>query len=344
MAVRPPRRTAAAPPHLSGIRRVAVRAVVLLLLLLVTAPVAPPALADGIASLTIDTVSPPVALSGQQVTVTGTVDNTGTTAIPAGQVIAQIDSRSLTTQGEMDAWFDQSTPADGAVVAQVDLPEVPPQGQAAFTLTIGQFSTGRTAAFGVVPLTISAAGVTTHTALGYQRIKEYQPLNVAVLVPVTITANAALVGPPGEARTTAWRTALQSGSRLDQLLPLLSRDGVQAAVDPTLLGVSVAPDGTAIAGLPAVIPPGPNAAPSTTPNASASATPGGTPSVAATPSSPTPSAAQSGSASTTPTPTPTLTAAPGTTLDETRVRAAFPNKLTAALARTDPFLLPVGDP
>lgn len=59
MAVRPSRRTAAAPPHLSGIRRVAVRAVALLLLLFVTAPVAPPAMADGIASLTIDTVSPP---------------------------------------------------------------------------------------------------------------------------------------------------------------------------------------------------------------------------------------------------------------------------------------------
>lgn len=82
----------------------------------------------------------------------------------------------------------------------------------------------------------------THaTFLPFHTRKEYQPLDVAVVAPLTLDPRPELVNATGEARAQAWTKGAGPGSRIDRILDATQDEAVTWAVDPALLGP--APDG-----------------------------------------------------------------------------------------------------
>ncbi len=99
------------------------------------------------------------------------------------------------------------------------------------------------------------------TFLPFQSRKEYQPLDVAVVAPLTLDADPELIGATGAERASAWSRAIGPGSRIERILDATEGEQVTWAVDPTLLGRSAAsPDDDAISrATPGATPGGPSA-------------------------------------------------------------------------------------
>lgn len=208
-------------------------------------------------SMTVSSVSPAVAVPGQVVIVTGTIHNSGAAPVTVAQVrlvrgTATVDSRAAVT-----AWSASEVPAAGAVIARTRIAKpIPGGGFAAYRLRVKGVTSLAAPTWGTLPVSVEAGPAVLHTFLGYQRIKEYEPLSTAWVVPLTLDKNPALWGPPGAAREKAWRMALGPSSRLDRLLVATETAPVTWAVDPVLLRA-------------AAVPPGPTATPSPSPTASA---------------------------------------------------------------------------
>jgi hypothetical protein len=192
--------------------------------------------ADTRLEITLSTVSPGIARPGQRVTITGTISNRGTTAVPRPTVQAVLGSDPLAMRRDVQRWAEAGGPAQGTVVGRQQLSAgLAPGGTAAFRVDIRGAAGLRTAAYGALPLSIEVGGTSLRTFVGYQRQKQYQPLRVAWAVPLTLDADPDLFGARGEARDQAWETALGAGSRLARVVESTQSAPVTWAIDPTLL-------------------------------------------------------------------------------------------------------------
>lgn len=300
-------------------RRVARRLLPLLTLGMALAPVVTVPLEAAAATmpgtgvgLTLESVAPAVATGTQSATIDITVANEGASSVAPGTVVARLDTTRLGTSAQVTEWFAATTVGNGRTLASAAVPAIPPGGEQTIRLTIPRVVDLGSGPYGAIPVSVTAAGQSRHTVLGFQRTKEYQPLGLATLVALTPDPDPALFGPPGPERTTAWRQALAPGGRLDRLRQIGSLPGVTAALDPTLLATDVArtTDGGDASG-------------AGTPAASGITPPQETPDPTASPSA---------------TPEPTTPQA-----QEEAERAAFATNLIAALAGRDPIVLPGAD-
>src|SRR6185312_5312475 len=134
---------------------------------------------------------------------------------------------------------------------------VEPGTSAPFSITIapGRFLLNRS--FGIIPValqvrdTASSTSEYTHTFVGWQRTKQYEPVRLALVAPVTLSASAALFDTDAATRTAAWKSELDAGGRINRILDGTDVDGpagpvpVTWAVDPGVLGTdSAASPGT----------------------------------------------------------------------------------------------------
>ncbi|HEY7720484.1 MAG TPA: DUF6049 family protein [Pedococcus sp.] len=186
--------------------------------------------------ISVSSISPAIARPGQNVTVTGTLDNPGPTAVPAPRVRVVLGDQPLATRKDVGVWAEGTGPAQGRVVGQQQVrAAIPPSGSVAFRVEIPGAAGLRSPAYGALPLSIEAGGSALHTFAGYQRQKEYEPLRVAWAVPLTIDGESDLFGSPGEARDAAWSRALGAGSRLARVVEATEASPVTWAIDPTLV-------------------------------------------------------------------------------------------------------------
>ncbi len=288
----------------------------------VTRP-APP----GPASVTLASITPAVAVPRASVTISGTISNTASFPIDSPVVRALIGDRSLTSRNAVADWAALGEQAVAEVATTPLGPSLAPGVVAPFTLVIPATAISHRDSFAVLPVSIDVIGATPETAslyeaLGNQRTflpalsskKEYEPLSIAWLVPLSLDPDPALVGADGAARTAAWTKAVGPGSRLDGVITGTDSTKVTWAIDPAVLGPPLLATATGIA----------TTSPTPTPTTSVT---------------PTPTA--------TVTPTPTTAPAPGdaTSTDPVaEATTALANRLREAAPRHTLWSLPYADP
>jgi len=203
---------------------------------------APAAVTPAGLTISVSAITPAVARPGQTVTVTGTIDNAGESPLSVPVVRLVRGTTTIDTRDAVTTWAGTTTRAAGSVLASERIHEpVPAGGSTAFRLRVHAVTGLATATWGVLPVSVEAGSVVLHTFLGFQRVKEYEPLRTAWLVPITLGPDPDLWGPPGATREKAWRTALGTGSRLDRLVMATQSEPVTWAIDPLLLHPAAAP-------------------------------------------------------------------------------------------------------
>lgn len=216
-------------------------------------------------------ISPAVALGGAPITVAGTLTNLGPGVLRRPPVTVRSATGALDSPAAVTAWSAGTTAAEGVVLGQARLAQDLAVGQSAsFTVTVKGLAAGRTKTWGVVPVAVQAPGSAVHTYLAYQRVKEYEPVKVALGVPLTLPGDPALWS-DGAARTAAWEEATGEDSAVAHVIAATALTRATWILDPLLLTEARVP----------ARPSTPGGTPSGSPTTSG--TPTGTPTDGATP-------------------------------------------------------------
>ena len=223
-----------------------------------TSALSTPDLDPGSAVITLDSIAPAVLKPGDPLLVTGSVGppsapgsaTTAPSAITAPNslddqpaVIRLVRSRiALATRSEVDDWAASTGPAQGTELARHTLDPTGPGGQVPFRLTAPAEDLRLPRAYGAIPIAVevlSARGTSIaviRTFVGWQRSKDYVPLALAWLLPVTLAPDPALSATAAAARTSAWDNQVGPTSHLTALLSATAAHTVGYAVDPAVLG------------------------------------------------------------------------------------------------------------
>ncbi|GAA3696064.1 hypothetical protein GCM10022399_10690 [Terrabacter ginsenosidimutans] len=250
--------------------------------------------AKDVAIIVLSTLTPSVVGPGKDVTVTGTVTAplTGPLSSPELRVVrgaVKVDQRTA-----LDSWASGRTQTAGRTVGTTALPTVAAGQSRAFTATVPWEGLRSDEAFAAVPISVQVVqeGATeptgeTRTFVAWNGRKEYVPLTVATVMPVTLDPDVDLFSRDDVSRQSAWQRAIGPQSRVARIVEGTRGSEVDLAVDPAVLG----PDAGADAGSGGVTPtPSPSG---TTPNAPAT-TPGATTPTTPPTTSPTPTPTTSG--------------------------------------------------
>jgi hypothetical protein len=198
-------------------------------------------------TVSLTTITPTIAVPKSAITITGSVRNTGSVSIASPVALALIGNSPLTSRQAVSDWATSTREQPAAEVARTSLGKtLAPGSVATFTLTVPATAISHGEPFAVLPLHVDVEGTTPaatqelgdlHTFLPVlAAIKEYQPLSIAWLVPLTLDPDPALHGMDSPARTAAWIKAIGPGSRLDRLIRGTENTGVTWAIDPAVLG------------------------------------------------------------------------------------------------------------
>jgi hypothetical protein len=250
--------------------------------------------AKDVAIIVLSTLTPAVVGPGKDVTVTGTVTAplTGPLSSPELRVVrgaVKVDQRTA-----LDSWASGRTQTAGRTVGTTALPTVAAGQSRAFTATVPWEGLRSDEAFAAVPISVQVVqeGATeptgeTRTFVAWNGRKEYVPLTVATVMPVTLDPDVDHFSRDDVSRQSAWQRAIGPESRVARIVEGTRGSEVDLAVDPAVLG----PDAGADAGSGGVTPtPSPSG---TTPNAPAT-TPGATTPTTPPTTSPTPTPTTSG--------------------------------------------------
>ena len=196
------------------------------------------------AAISVSAITPAVAVPGTPVTITGTLTaRQRPLTAPAVRVV--LGRTPIRSRNDVRAWVaDQSSPDGRELAASPSTTALALGASRPFTLTIPAGSLALDRAWGVAPIVLEMTDSdpldheVLRTFVGWQRNKEYQPLSIAVIAPVTLPPNTALFDADAATRTDAWRAEVGTGSRIDRILS--GTDGatvpVTWAVDPAVLG------------------------------------------------------------------------------------------------------------
>lgn len=294
-----------------------------------SSPAAGPATTAAGVSVGLSSVSPVVAGPADPVTVTVTVRNDESGPLTGATLNVLRGGTRVTTQEAVGAWADDTTPATGRVLASAPVPDVAPGASVSVSTTIAAGAQLSDRAYDVVPVSLEVAGAVTHTFLGMQRAKEYEPLSLAWLLPLTLDPDPGLHAAPSADRWARWRALLGPDGRIGRTLTSFAGSDVTYAVDA---GLVLDPPSTG----------GATSGPTTAPSTSASpATPGSPSPAASTPSTP---STKSTPSSASPLPSDEQLDRLGPITAERLVRSAAATRLRSALDGHPVLVLPAGDP
>ncbi|HPB72016.1 MAG TPA: DUF6049 family protein [Phycicoccus sp.] len=215
-------------------------------------------------TLSLATITPTVATADQSTSLTVTVSNPGTTAYPGGTAQVVRGDARLATQSEVDAWATDRTPASGAVLATAAVPALAAGAQTAITLTLPRGADLTARSSEVLPVSVEVGSIVVHTFVAVVRAKEFEPLSLAWLVPLTPDPDPVRYAAPSPQRWHAWQAALATGARLDRIVTSWTSPEVTLAVDADL----IAPDSGLRPGNPSRASPTPSASVTSSPSAS----------------------------------------------------------------------------
>jgi hypothetical protein len=195
--------------------------------------------ADTGLEISLSSVSPAIAGPGQSVTVAGTVTNRGSSAVPRPVARVVLGSQPLAVREDVDRWAAASGPAQGREVGRSSLgASIAPGATVPFRVQVDGAAGLREPTYGALPLSVEVSDTSLRTFAGYQRLKQYQPMRLGWVVPLTLDPDPALFGAEGDARQAAWDRALGAGSRVSRVLESTESTGsapVTWAIDPSLL-------------------------------------------------------------------------------------------------------------
>lgn len=201
-------------------------------------------------SIAVTQVQPAVATPGTPVTVQVSVTNSAAAPLSDVVVRARLGSASLDTRKAVREFGAGTAEPQTREVATANLPGPVARGRpASASLTLDPADIPSVRAYGSLPLVIEAeaAGLTVRqrTYLPVHNRKEYEPLQLALAVPLTLDPEPALVTTTGAELDKAWTRAAGPGSRIDRILTATEGIPVTFAVDPTLVGYTDAGPDTA---------------------------------------------------------------------------------------------------
>ncbi|WP_404389978.1 DUF6049 family protein [Humibacillus xanthopallidus] len=258
------------------------------------------------ALVTLTQVAPAVVKASTDVTITGVVTAPLTGPLSSPTVQVRLGRADIATRTALDAWASGRTATSGPTVARATLATVPAGTERSFSVVVPADELRSPDAFAALPLSIevvqegaSASIGMTRTFLAWNSRKEFEPIQVATMLPVTLDPVVDLFSQEEAVRDPAWRSVIGPTSRLTRLVEGTAGARVTLAVDPAVFGPAV--DG-ATAG-----PSAPSGTPTPTPTTPAPGATTTAPSATATPTAP------SDTPSDTATGTPTATAAPTAT-------------------------------
>lgn len=248
-------------------------------------------------------VTPGVVDRSTAVAISGTVTARSGVPLTGARLRVVTDPTRLNQRSAVASWAESSFPGRGKVVVDQSLPPVAAGQTASFSVTIPPGRIGSDELFAAVPISIEVtpsrgadpSGV-THTFLAWHVRKEYVPIRLSTVIPVTFPPDVDLYSPDEQVRTAAWIEHLGPGSRVDSIVRGTSGHPVTLAVDPSVLGPDLPGDSS-------------TPAPSTTAPPAPSVPSTGSPAPTAPAASPS-AGSTSGGATGTPPPTGT-TAGPG---------------------------------
>ena len=202
---------------------------------------APPAFAsarsasvDGL-QIRLTAITPIVAGPTDSPTVSGTVLNGGATASPAGELRVMRGLADLSDTAGVNAWSTSATTGGGVLLGRTALPGIPAGESATFSLTLPAAGGLTREPYDVLPITLEFGDAITHTFLGIQRAREYEPLALAWVVPLTIDPDPALFATPSADRVAAWEKTVGPQSRIARLVSSFTGTGIGYAVDADLI-------------------------------------------------------------------------------------------------------------
>ncbi|HET8595257.1 MAG TPA: DUF6049 family protein [Intrasporangium sp.] len=290
------------------------------------------------ALITLTVVSPVVVQPRTTVTIKGVVTAPSVGALLGASLRVVRGTADLDRRGAVAGWAAQTGPARGEVVGTLKLPTVNAGQSATFSIDIPSSRVASGAAFAAIPLSLEVtpqaatqpAGV-LRTFLSWQSRKEYVPLEIATVLPVTLPPDARLFSTDESTRVAAWQAAIGPDSRVRHLIEGSAGHEVTLAVDPSVFGPSVAGSGPPVSGSTPTAPgtspaPGQTSGPASgTPSAAPSSGPGADGSGAAgAPTAVGAATGATGSAAASPIPTPS-SPAPSTPAPDTTSPAGPPS-------------------
>ena len=246
------------------------------------------------ALVTLTQVAPAVVKASTDVTITGVVTAPLTGPLSSPTVQVRLGRADIATRTALDAWASGRTATSGPTVARTTLATVAAGTERPFSVVVPADELRTPDAFAALPLSIevvqegaSASIGMTRTFLAWNSRKEFEPIQVATLLPVTLDPVVDLFSQEEAVRDPAWRSVIGPTSRLTRLVEGTAGARVTLAVDPAVFGPAVdgataGPSGTPTPTTPTTPAPGATTtAPSATATPTATAT--GTPTATAAP-------------------------------------------------------------
>lgn len=202
------------------------------------------------AVVTLNTLTPTVVAPGDAVTITGTVTAPTTGPLTSPRV-RLVQGSPLVQRTQIDTWASGADPASGPQLGSVTLPTVTASQTATFTLSLPAGAVRSDKAFAALPVSVEVVqpnasepvGV-ARTFLAWNSRKEYEKLQVATVLPVTLDPDVALFSPVAQVRDRAWQSAIGPGSRIRRIIDGTANSPVTLAVDPSVFGPEAAGPGT----------------------------------------------------------------------------------------------------
>lgn len=199
----------------------------------------PPARAAVATELTVSLTghSPTVLNPTDSLVLTGTVTNSGTEPAALGSIRTSQEVVTLSEPEQLHQWLAgvgaSATPQ--LIQSTIAPATLAPGASHPFTVTIPAAARLGAAPYGSLALRIQAGTATARTFAAYHKVKEYEPLRMAVLLPLTLPADPDLWSRTATTRERAWGQTLAEQGQLNQLMTGSAGTKASWAVDPTLL-------------------------------------------------------------------------------------------------------------
>ena len=195
------------------------------------------------AVVTLTTLTPTVVAPGAAVTVIGTVTAPTTGPLTSPRVRLVQGDAPLVQRAQIDSWAAGSTAAAGPQLGSVTLPTVAASQTEPFTLSLPGGAVSSPKPFAALPVSIEVMQASASEPVGVARTflawnarKEYEKLQVATVLPITLDPDLELFSRDQQVRDQAWLSAIGPGSRIRRIIDGTNDSSVTLAVDPAVFG------------------------------------------------------------------------------------------------------------
>ena len=205
----------------------------------------PAAIPPGGASvISVTSITPTVAVPGTPVTITGSI-TARQRALTSPTVAVVMGQSPIRTRADVRAWVADPSDPGGIPLASIPVAQtLQPGDSVPFSVTMPTGKVSMPRQWGVVPIALALTDLDSlnhevvRTFVGWQRSKEYQPLSLAVVAPITLSPSTDLFAADAAVRTGAWSKEMAPGSRLDRIISGTDSTTVPVtwAIDPAVLG------------------------------------------------------------------------------------------------------------